>query len=261
MALTFIRIEHYVKFETIKDATREADTLRMNIARYAKSHNIPCTAMIGISTTNLRNAEVVLIKNGKFRPKRKIVSKVKRAGLPEQIEPHLHIVLICKSKYVELSKYLITKIQNRYQSFHPNWDNQEIYEKDDEIAGINYAASYYSLNDPLYYIKYVVRQSSSIRYVEDYTGEIDFDFKGQVRLNLKVVNEHTYFHKKMRKNYIEPSEKYHQEYLSKIRSISNKLAYLKRDNKPITVCKAHLPDVTPKSRNMPDFYTDNGSVF
>ena len=35
-----------------------------------------------------------------------------------------------------------------------------------------------------------------------------FDFKGQVRLNLKVVNERTYFHKKMRKNYLEPFEKF-----------------------------------------------------
>ena len=65
MALTFIRIEHDVKFNTVKEATREADTLRMNIARYTKTHNIPCTAMIGISITNLRNAEVVLVKQGK----------------------------------------------------------------------------------------------------------------------------------------------------------------------------------------------------
>ena len=256
MALTFIRIEHDVKFNTVKEATREADTLRMNIARYTKSHNIPCAAMIGISTTNLRNAEIVLIKQGKYRPKRKIVSKVKRAGLPEQTEPHLHIVIICKSRYVELSNYLITKIQNRFQESHPTWNDQNIVEYNDEIAGNNCAASYYNLKDPLYYIKYVIRQSSSIRYVEDYTGEIDFDFKGQVRLNLKVVNERTYFHKKMRKNYIEPSEKYHQEYLSKIRSISNKLAYLKRDNNPITVCQQNfadyipeLPDITAVSEN------------
>lgn len=246
MALTFIRIEHDVKFNTVKEATREADTLRMNIARYTKTHNIPCTAMIGISITNLRNAEVVLVKQGKHRPKRKIVSKVKRAGLPEQIEPHLHIVIICKSRYVELSKYLITKIQNRYQDSHPNWIDQEIDEDDNIISGTNYAASYYSLKDPLYYIKYVIRQSSSIRFVEDYTGEIDFDFKGQVRLNLKVINERTYFHKKMRKNYIEPSEKYHQEYLSKIRSISNKLAYLKRDNNPITVCRQNFATYMPE---------------
>ena len=80
MALTFIRIEHSVKFKTMKEATREADTLRMNIIRYCKRVKIPCTAMIGISEINIRNAEVVLVKNGKCRPARKIVSKVKRAA-------------------------------------------------------------------------------------------------------------------------------------------------------------------------------------
>lgn len=74
MALAFVRIEHSVKFNTEKEATREADTLRMNIIRYSKRYNIPCTAMIGISTTNLRNAEVVLVKEGKHRPKRKTLS-------------------------------------------------------------------------------------------------------------------------------------------------------------------------------------------
>lgn len=84
------------------------------------------------------------------------------------------------------------------------------------IRGYSATANYYMITDPLYYIKYVIRQSSSIRYVEDYTGEIDFDFKGQVRLNLKVVNERTYFHKKMRKNYIEPIEKYQDEMMSEL---------------------------------------------
>lgn len=49
MALTFRRIEHSVKFKTMKEATREADTLRMNIIRYCKRVKIPCTAMIGIA--------------------------------------------------------------------------------------------------------------------------------------------------------------------------------------------------------------------
>ena len=247
MALTFMRIEHDVKFDTIKEATREADTLRMNIVRYTKSHNIPCTAMIGISTTNIRTAEVVLVKQGKYRPKRKIVSKVQRAGIPEQIEPHLHIVMICKSRCAELSNYIITRIQCRYQEAHPEWDSQEIFEDNVPLWASNYAANYYNLDDPLYYIKYVIRQSSSIRYVEDYTGEIDFDFKGQVRLNLKVVNERTYFHKKMRKNYIEPSEKYYQECLSKKRSISNKFTYLEeRYRKPNIVCRQNFIDDTPE---------------
>ena len=211
MALAFVRIEHDVKFNTIKEATREADTLRMNIIRYSKKYNIPCTAMIGISTTNLRNAEVVLVKEGKHRPKRKILSTVQRAGIPEQIEPHLHIIIICKSDYTALSNYLVDKIQQRFPTDTTNiYGNYLEYDTDsnNNIRGYSSSASYYMITNPLYYIKYVVRQSSSIRYVEDYTGEIDFDFKGQVRLNLKVVNERTYFHKKMRKNYLEPFEKF-----------------------------------------------------
>ena len=79
----------------MKEATREADTLRMNIIRYCKRTKTPCTAMIGISETNIRNAEVVLVKKGKYRPARKIVSKVKRAAEPEKIQPHLHVILLC----------------------------------------------------------------------------------------------------------------------------------------------------------------------
>ena len=217
MALAFVRIEHSIKFNTIKEATREADTLRMNIIRYSKRYNIPCTAMIGISTTNLRNAEVVLVKQGKHRPKRKIVSKIERAGVPEQIEPHLHIIIICKSDYTALANYLLDRIRERFPNSISNWWGQEIeydYDRNNNIRGYSANADYYMITDPLHYIKYVVRQSSSIRYVEDYTGEIDFDFKGQVRLYSKVVNERTYFHKKMRKNYIEPIEKYGNEILS-----------------------------------------------
>ena len=76
MALTFIRIEHVIKFNNMKEATREADTLRINIKRYAQKHKIPCTAMIGISHIDIRNAEVVLVKEGKHRPSRKVLSKI-----------------------------------------------------------------------------------------------------------------------------------------------------------------------------------------
>ncbi|MCQ2738622.1 MAG: hypothetical protein MJ237_00175 [bacterium] len=217
MALAFVRIEHSVKFNTVKEATREADTLRMNIIRYSKRYNIPCTAMIGISTTDLRNAEVVLVKEGKHRPKREIFSKTQRAGIPEQIEPHLHIIIICKSDYTALANYLITRIRERYPNSNANWWGQDIeydYDINNNIRGYSATADYYMITDPLHYIKYVIRQSSSIRYVEDYTDEIDFDFKGQVRLNLKVGNKRTYFHKKMRKNYIEPLDKYNSGDLS-----------------------------------------------
>ena len=44
-----------------------------------------------------------------------------------------------------------------------------------------------------------------------------------------MVDERTYFHKKMRKNYLEPVEKYHNWCKSKLKSNCNKLAYLKRD--------------------------------
>lgn len=233
MATTFVRIEHSVKFDNMKEATREADTLRMNIIRYCKRTKIPCTAMIGISETNIRNAVVVLVKKGKCRPARKVVSKVKRAAEPEKIQPHLHIILLCPSGYTRLSKYLIARIQQRFENSAPDW---HIYADDTEQRGYNDGADYYTINDPLYYIKYVIRQSSSIRYVEDYTGQIDFDFKGQTRLALKVVDERTYFHKKMRKNYLEPVEKYHNWCMSKLKSNSNKLAYLKRDIKPTTLC-------------------------
>ena len=85
MALAFVRIEHSVKFNTEKEATREADTLRMNIIRYSKRYNIPCTAMIGISTTNLKNAEVVLVKEGKHRPKRKTLSTIQKMEFPNKL--------------------------------------------------------------------------------------------------------------------------------------------------------------------------------
>ena len=220
MALAFIRIEHSIKFNTEKEATREADTLRMNIIRYSKRYNIPCTAMIGISTTNLRNAEVVLVKEGKHRPKRKTLSTVQKNGIPEQVEPHLHIILICKSDYTAFANYLIERIRQRFPNSNSNWWGQDSIEYDmgwnNNIRGYSATANYYMITDPLYYIKYVIRQSSTIRYVEDYTGEIDFDFKGQVRLNLKVVNERTYFHKKMCKNYIEPIEKYQEKMMSEL---------------------------------------------
>lgn len=90
MALAFIRIEHSIKFNTEKEATREADTLRMNIIRYSKRYNIPCTAMIGISTTNLRNAEVVLVKEGKHRPKRKTLSTVQKTVFRNKLN-HIYI--------------------------------------------------------------------------------------------------------------------------------------------------------------------------
>lgn len=220
MALAFVRIEHSVKFNTEKEATREADTLRMNIIRYSKRYNIPCTAMIGVSTTNLRNAEVVLVKEGKHRPKRKTLSTIQKNGIPKQVEPHLHIILICKSDYTAFANYLIERIRQRFPNSNSNWCGEDSIEYDmdwnNNIRGYSATANYYMITDPLYYIKYVIRQSSSIRYVEDYTGEIDFDFKGQVRLNLKVVNERTYFHKKMCKNYIEPLDKYQDEILSEL---------------------------------------------
>lgn len=190
----------------------------MNIIRYSKRYNVPCTAMIGISTTNLRNAEVVLVKEGKHRPKRKTLSTIKKSGMPEQVEPHLHIILICKSDYTAFANYLIDRIRQRYPNSNSNWWGQDIIEydmdRDNNICGYSATADYYMITNPLYYIKYVIRQSSAIRYVEDYTGEIDF--KGQVRLNLKLVTERTYFHKKMRKNYIEPIEKYQEEMMSEL---------------------------------------------
>lgn len=241
MALTFIRIEHSVSFNDMKAATREADTLRMNIKRYAEKHKIPCTAIIGISNTDLRNAEVVLIKKGKARPKRKVLSKIKRAGIPETIEPHLHVVIICKSGYTALANYLITKIQNRYKDSYPEWKSNDI--ELTENGGGNSSSDYYSIDNPLYYIKYVIKQSSSIRYVEDFTGEIDFDFKGQVRLNLPVINERTYFHKKMRKNYRKPVDKYHDWCMSKLKSNCNKFTYSEEDRKPTTLCAADTGNV------------------
>lgn len=232
MAFTFIRIEHSVKFNNLKDATREADTLRMNIDRYRKRTKIPCAAMIGISETNLRTGEVVLVKKGRKRPARKIVSKTKRVGIPEKIKPHLHVILLCPKGYTNLAKYLITRIQSRFNNANPDW---HIYTDDNNERGENDTALYYNINDPLYYIKYVIRQASSIRYVDDYTGQIDFDFKAQTRLLLKVVDERTYFHKKMRKNYIEPLEKYHNQCLSKLKSNYNELAYLEDDIKNRTI--------------------------
>lgn len=241
MALTFIRIEHTVDFNDIKEATREADMLRMNIKRYVEKHKIPCTAMIGISETNIRNAEVVLVKKGKCRPKRTVLSKTKRAGIPETIEPHLHVVIICKSGYAALANYLITKIQNRYKNSHPEWKSNEI--ELTENGGGNSSSNYYNIENPLYYIKYVIKQSSSIRYVEDYTNEIEFDFKGQVKLDLRVVNERTYFHKKMRKNYRKPVDKYHDYCMSKLKSNCNKFTYSERDIIPTTLCAADTKNI------------------
>ena len=256
MALTFIRIEHVIKFNNMKEATREADTLRINIKRYAQKHKIPCTAMIGISHIDIRNAEVVLVKEGKHRPSRKVLSKIKRAGAPEGIEPHLHVIIICKTGYVALSQYLITKIQSRFQSAHPDWISNEIEINDDRLGGYNHFAEYYSIGNPLYYIKYVARQSSVIRYVDDYTNEIEFDFKWQVRHALKVVNERTYFNKKMRKNYVEPSEKYYNSLKSKFKSNSNKFTYLKNYYKTNMLCEGstgkteETNTVNPNSNNI-----------
>lgn len=193
MAFTFIRIDHDVEFKTIKEATRETDTIRMNIIRYCRRTKIPCSAMIGISETDIRMAEVVLVKKGKKRPSRKIVSKAKRAAIPKKVHPHLHVILLCPKGYTNLAKYLITRIQLRFNDSRPDW---HIYADDNEQRGSNKIAEYYNIKNPLYYIKYVIRQSSSIRYVDDYTGQIDFDFKSQARLFLKVVDERTYFHKK-----------------------------------------------------------------
>lgn len=39
----------------------------------------------------------------------------------------------------------------------------------------------------------------------------------------------------MRKNYIEPVDRYHNRSLSKLRSNCNKLAYLKKDNNNLTI--------------------------
>ena len=234
MALTFIRIEHVIKFNNMKEATREADTLRINIKRYAQKHKIPCTAMIGISHIDIRNAEVVLVKEGKHRPSRKVLSKIKRAGAPEGIEPHLHVIIICKTGYVALSQYLITKIQSRFQSAHPDWISNEIEINDDRLGGYNHFAEYYSIGNPLYYIKYVARQSSVIRYVD----------------------ERTYFNKKMRKNYVEPSEKYYNSLKSKFKSNSNKFTYLKNYYKTNMLCEGstgkteETNTVNPNSNNI-----------
>lgn len=180
MDIRFINVEHSIKFKTVKDATREANRIKMVMDRFAKKTKIPFSCIICVSQLSLRFGEFVTFHNNKKgRPIRKMVSKLKCFGVPETVLPHLHIVIVYKEQEKKISNKIIESITKKY--------------------GKESCKAYDITNkDPIYFLQYIIRQSGTFRYVEDFTNTISsFNFKNMNRL-LTKQRESFYFHKNNR---------------------------------------------------------------
>lgn len=194
MSIRFIRFEHPDKFDTIEDATKEANAIKAMLYRFTRKNNIACTAMICVSEHDLRNAEAVFMMiQRRGRPRKKFVSKIKFNTEPEKVEPHLHIIVCYEKQGDAIAKKIIKNITLR--SYKRNGEYEPEYEEIDPFQ----LDQCYTLTNPLYYIKYVIKQASIIRYVEDYTKTIPFDFKNMVRLYIEKKTG-IYFHKNHRRH-------------------------------------------------------------
>lgn len=179
MDIRFINVEHSIKFKTVKDATREANRIKMVMDRFAKKTKIPFSCIICISQLSLKFGEFVSFHNNKKgRPIRKAVSKLKCFGVPETLLPHLHIVIVYKEQEKKISNKIIESIAKKYGK-----ENCKTY----DITN----------RDPIYFLQYIIRQSGIFRYVDDFTNTIPLNLKKMNRV-LTKQKETFYFHKNNR---------------------------------------------------------------
>ena len=159
MDIRFINVEHSVKFDSMEDAIKEANRLKMIMDRFAKRTELPFSCLFAVSQLSLRFGEYVMFHNGKKgRPKRKAVSKRVLFAPPETVQPHLHIIIAYTKQEKIISNKLVESITRKYGE-----GTSRAY----DITNTN----------PLYYFQYVVRQSGTLRYVRDFTNIIPIDFK------------------------------------------------------------------------------------
>lgn len=86
----------------------------------------------------------------------------------------MHIVIVYKEQEKKISNKIIESITKKYGK-----ESCKAY----DITN----------NDPIYFLQYIIRQSGTFRYVEDFT----FNFKNMNRL-LTKQRESFYFHKNNR---------------------------------------------------------------
>lgn len=188
-------LDYKRKFETLEDAEKEANAIKATLYRFSRASEIPFTALLCISEHSLKNAEAILVKDGsRGKPQKHIVSKCKLWDKPKKLSPHLHI-LICYERFEEkIIDKLISSINKRC--------SKEIAEKGDPYGNIAKGfcskKDRYSVDNPIYYIKYMLRQATIVRYVDDYSNTIPVDFK---LLHKRYVQKRDgiYFHKNFKR--------------------------------------------------------------
>lgn len=194
MHFRFVRVEHPQYFNTMEEAIGEANAIKATLRRYTNSYNVPLTAVICVSEHDIRTAEAFLMISKKpGRPKKEIVSKMNFNKEPEKERPHLHIILCYENTFEEcilnkISSSILKRLGKKLIA--SDYSEEEI--EDIVSTPINM----YLVPSALRYIKYAMKQSSVIRYVNDFTGTINFNFQNLHKLFIK--KKRIYFHKNCR---------------------------------------------------------------
>ena len=160
-----MRIEHQQKFQSIKDAEKEANAICGYANRAAKKNNWSCKVLVAVSEYDPRNSELSFVRNGKRgRPIKTFVAKRQRKKLTKK-RPHLHIILYGNPGQAIASK-IVRNINTRYRKRYPLSSKQVVSRSWSIDAG---------------YIPYVTAQASSIRCVDyDVEGVLsDLDLFGE----------------------------------------------------------------------------------
>lgn len=111
MDIRFINVEHSIKFDSMKEAIKEANRLKMIMDRFAKRTELPFSCLFAVSQLSLRSGEYVMFHNGKKgRPIRKAVSKHTLFARPETVQPHLHIIIAYTKQEKIISKQIVQNL-------------------------------------------------------------------------------------------------------------------------------------------------------
>lgn len=144
-----VRIEHQQKFQSIKEAEKEANAICGVASRAAKKNNWSCKLLVAVSENDPRNSQSSFVRNGRRgRPIKTFVAKYQGRKLTKK-KPHLHIILYGYPGQAVANK-IVKNINIRYRKRHPTSSKKVVSRSWQIDAG---------------YIPYVVNQSSNIRCV------------------------------------------------------------------------------------------------
>ena len=101
---------NYKAFETMEDAVKKANALKRFLEYTCKSRGYSCIAVIGVSSSNTHDGQVVACKYGRKE------FKANEDGYINEVTPHIHITLISnpsRSLAIELEEHINKKYSQK----------------------------------------------------------------------------------------------------------------------------------------------------